>query len=93
MLESFYGLLISFIRGEITFNASAVKQRCDYLLTYKGHPFSPEVLMGEVSGGLPADANLKAWHDLLIKLVLGSRASILRVMNHLDDEQGDLRNV
>ncbi|KAG2174760.1 hypothetical protein INT43_005818 [Umbelopsis isabellina] len=64
--------------GEITLNASAerrnktcdpevrarIGQRCDYLLTYKGHAMCPEVLIGEVSGGIPAGANWKTCFQL-----------------------------
>lgn len=88
-------------RGEITLNASAqrrnkstdpgvrarVGQRCDCLLTYLGHAVCPEALIGEVSGGTPAGANWETWYDFLMKLVLGSRDCILRIMEK-SGEQG-----
>ncbi|KAG2172406.1 hypothetical protein INT43_004948 [Umbelopsis isabellina] len=75
--------------GETTLNASSerrIGQRCDYLLTYKGHALYPEVLIGEVSGGLPAGANWKTWYDFLMKLVLGSRDCILRTIEKCGEQ-------
>jgi hypothetical protein len=46
----------------------------------------PEVLIGEVSGGIPAGANWKTWYDFLIKLVLGSRDCILRIMEKCEEQ-------
>jgi hypothetical protein len=63
-----------------------IGQRCDYLLTYKGHAIYPEVLIGEVSGGIPAGANWKTWYDFLIKLVLGSRDCILRIIERCGEQ-------
>ncbi|KAG2171258.1 hypothetical protein INT43_004112, partial [Umbelopsis isabellina] len=86
--------------GETTLNASSerrnkssdpevrarIGQRCDYLLTYKGHAMYPEVLIGEVSGGIPAGANWKTWYDFLMKLVLGSRDCILRAIERCGEQ-------
>lgn len=80
-------------RGEVSLKASSerrnehadpqkrarIGQKCDYLLTFRGLAYQPEVLIGEVSGGLPEAPNWKVWYDFLIKLVLGSRDCLYRM--------------
>jgi hypothetical protein len=46
------------------------------MLKFDGLSFSPEVVIGELSGGMPPGANWKTWYDFLVKLVLGSRDCI-----------------
>lgn len=46
----------------------------------------PEVLIGEVSGGIPAGGNWKTWYDFLMQLVIGSRDCILRVVDKCGDQ-------
>lgn len=84
-----------FNRGETSLRASSerrnkdadpelrakIGQKCDYLLTYKGHAMAPEMLIGEVSGGIPPADNWKCWSDFLVKLVLGCKDCILRIMD------------
>ncbi|KAJ2960579.1 hypothetical protein NQZ79_g3999 [Umbelopsis isabellina] len=57
---------------------SKIGQKCDYLLRYDAIGLQPEMLIGEISGGLPAAANWKSWHDFM-KLVLISRDCLARL--------------
>jgi hypothetical protein len=89
-----YGIYLTIRqRGEKSLQASAARrndklvpqlrsrigQKCDYLLRYDAIGSRPELLIGEVSGGLPAAANWKSWQDFLVKIVLGSRDCLYKI--------------
>lgn len=59
-----------------------IGQKTDYILNYLGMGVDAELLIGEISGGLPRATNGKAWHDYLIKLVLGARDCLLRLQDY-----------
>jgi hypothetical protein len=71
-------------------NRAIIGQKCDYILTYKGHSVCPELAIGEISGGLPEGAHWKMWHDYLIKLVLGARDCLERIYQAAKVAEGDI---
>ena len=91
------------IRGEIALQAlserrnrntdpqlrAKIGQKCDYTLKFDGLALSPELDIGEISGGIPPGAHWKTWYDFLVKLVLGSRDCIYRIYQEAEVEEAE----
>ncbi|CAG8677276.1 11543_t:CDS:2 [Funneliformis mosseae] len=63
---------------------SRIGQKCDLIVTANRISWKPELLIGEVSGGvLPGCSRCKSWKDK-IKLAWGLRDSLIRSENELE---------
>lgn len=63
---------------------SRVSQKCNVIVTSNRISWKPELLIGEVSGGiLPGCSRCKSWKDK-IKLARGLRNALIRCENELE---------
>lgn len=92
-------LIVAYCRGDLMLKATCLRKatqsspqdrapsgkKIDYLVKSKALSWHPEVLIGEISGGLPRCANWKYWHDFMMRCALGSRDCLWRIAQEIPD--------